>query len=125
MFRVFSQHRRFSAPRRAAAVLMALVLNVTLVPCTMAVEAAADGHDCCPPEIRLDPSDCCVVDDAAHDARSARFSLDDDGGFDVPPGPGHVHQALPDPAAGPEATGPPLRAYRTTPVYKLNCAYLK
>ena len=51
-----------------AAVLLALVLNMAILPCAMAVEAAEEAHDCCPPEIRLDASECCVIDDATLDA---------------------------------------------------------
>jgi hypothetical protein len=125
MFRVIAQHRRFAARRRAAAVLLALILNVTLVPCTMAIETAEEAHDCCPPEIRLDASDCCVVDDATLDARGARLWLDDDSGPDV-----LVAPAFADPLAlrhvhSPVATGPPDALVRKVALHKINCAYIE
>ena len=49
----------------------------------MALEAAEEQHDCCPPEIRLDAMECCVIDDVTHDARGSRLWLDDDGSAEI------------------------------------------
>lgn len=67
---------RFARPRGAAALLLAFVLNTALVPCAMAIEAVADEHDCCPPELSLDPSECCEVDDGSIQVRGTKFELD-------------------------------------------------
>lgn len=67
-----------AVPRRSfAAVLLVLVLNFALVPCTMAVEVVEEGHDCCPPELRLEAADCCEVDDGNVGARSGTIEFDD------------------------------------------------
>ena len=125
MFGVIAQYQHFKATRRAAALLLALVLNVTLVPCAMALEAAEEQHDCCPPEIRLDAMECCVIDDVTHDARGARLWLDDDSSAEVMLAPKFVDIDLPRQIRGPQPTGPPELPPRAVPVYKLNCAYLK
>ncbi len=125
MFRLIAKYQHLRAPRRAAAVLLALVLNVTLVPCAMAFEAAEDQHDCCPPEIRLDAMECCVIDDVTHDARGSRLWQDDDGSAKALLAPVFAEADLPAQIRGPESTGPPISPPRAVPVYKLNCVYLK
>ena len=125
MFGLITQHQHFAAPRRAAAVLLALVLNVTLVPCAMALEAVEEQHDCCPPEIRLDAMECCDLDDVTHDARGTRLWLDDDRGAEVLLVPAFADVDLPTQIRGPTSTGPPSSPPRAVPVYKLNCVYLK
>lgn len=76
MIQAFARNRRFAAPRSVAAVLLALVLNAALIPCTMAIEVVEDGHDCCPPELRLDSSECCEVDDGNVQARAGTVEFD-------------------------------------------------
>jgi predicted component of type VI protein secretion system len=125
MFRVIAQHNRFSASRRVAAVLLALILNVTLVPCTMAIEAAEEAHDCCPPELQLDASECCAMDDATLEARGVRLGLDDDNGAELLIAPAFADALAPRCVHSPEATGPPDTFVHPVPVYKLNCAYLE
>lgn len=123
---LFAQHRYFTTPRRAAAVLLALVLNATVVPCAMALEADDDAHDCCPPEIRLnDAAACCVIDDVTHDTRSTRLFLDDDGGADALLSMACIDVVVPADLCDAEATGPPRPPSPAVPVYKLNCVYLK
>jgi hypothetical protein len=125
MFRVIAQHRRFAAQRRVSAVLLALILNLALLPCLMAVEAAEEAHDCCPPEIRLDASDCCVIDDATLDARGARLWLDDDGGAEILVAPLFAEVLVPRHAGSPPPTGPPDTPVRKVSVHKLNCSYIE
>ena len=125
MFGRNSQHRHVTTRRRAAAALLALVLNVTLVPCAMALDAVEDAHDCCPPEIRLDVAECCVIDDVTHDVRGARILLDEDGGAEVLVVSTFADVAVPVRVGNIEATGPPDPPDRAVPVYKLNCVYLK
>jgi hypothetical protein len=59
-------------------VLLAVFLNLALVPCTMALEVVDEGHDCCPPEVRLDPSECCQIDVGSNDARTGFIKIDFD-----------------------------------------------
>ena len=122
---LIAQHSHSTTRRRAAAALLALVLNLTLVPCAMALEAVEETHDCCPPEIRLDAAECCVIDDVTHDARGARIWLDEDGGADALLMPAFTDAVVPVLVGDNEATGPPDPLVRAVPVYKLNCVYLK
>ncbi len=113
-----------AAPRRAAALLLAVCLNLALVPCTMALEVVEEGHDCCPPELRLDPSECCEIDDASVDARSGSLKLDDGGEVDAGPA-----LSCSDLGAAPvgfhySQTGPPEPPPRSVALHKLNCVYL-
>ena len=75
---------RMRGTRRGATLLLAVLLNLALVPCTMALEVAEEthhGHDCCPPELQLDPSECCQIDVGSTDARTGVVKPDlDDGG---------------------------------------------
>jgi hypothetical protein len=125
MFRRIAQHTHLRTRRRAAAALLALVLNVTLVPCAMALQPVEEPHDCCPPEVRLDAAECCVIDDVTHDARGARSLVDDDGGADVLLVATFADVAVPARVGNIEATGSPDPPDRAIPVYKLNCVYLK
>lgn len=125
MFGQTAQHRRLTTRRSAAAALLALVLNATLVPCAMALEPVEEPHDCCPPEIRLDAAECCVIDDVTHDARGARSVVDEDGGADVLLVSTFADNVVPVRVRSIEATGPPDPPDRVIPVYKLNCVYLK
>lgn len=123
MFRVIAQHSRFAAQRRVAAVLLALVLNMALLPCAMAVEAAEEAHDCCPPEIRLEASECCVIDDATLEARGARLSPDDDNGAEILVAPAFADARVLRYVGTPASTDPPDPPVRTVAVHKLNCSY--
>jgi len=81
MIQEFAQNTRYSAPRRAVLVLLALFLNVALVPCTMALEVVENDHDCCPPELNLESPECCGLDDVGVDTRNGL--LEDEGGLDT------------------------------------------
>ena len=70
--------RQFAASRGAAALLLAFILNMALVPCAMAIEVVAEEHDCCPPELRLEPADCCEVNDGSVQSRGKTFEWDED-----------------------------------------------
>lgn len=123
MIRVFAGFRRFAATRSAAALLLAFVLNMALVPCAMAIEVVAEEHDCCPPELRLEPADCCEVDDGSIQSRGTSFEFDE--GDDLSPASDHAllfpvpsgrNAPVADPPDPPD-TRPDLNA--------LFCVYLK
>ena len=76
MIRAFALIRQFSGTRSAAALLLAFALNVALVPCAMAIEVVAEEHDCCPPELRLEPADCCEVNDGSVQSRGTTLEFD-------------------------------------------------
>ena len=78
MIRAFALIRQFSGTRSAAALLLAFALNVALVPCAMAIEVVAEEHDCCPPELRLEPADCCEVNDGSVQSRGTTFEFDEE-----------------------------------------------
>jgi hypothetical protein len=54
---------RIPSSRRSYAVLLVALLNLTLMPCTMALEVVEEAHDCCPPELKAELPQCCDVDD--------------------------------------------------------------
>ena len=54
----------------------------------MAIEVVEEGHDCCPPELRLEAADCCEVDDGTVGTRSGTIEFDDD---DAPAPAGYVN----------------------------------
>lgn len=125
MIRRFAKYWTALGQRRAAALLLAVSLNLAIVPCTMALEVIEQGHDCCPPELQLEASECCELDDASIDVRSGLFEPDD--------------QPEPDSLFGPAAAealnnahyrhtvgvDPPDLPDNSPPLYKLNCVYLK
>jgi hypothetical protein len=85
MTQAFTRMRKYRARRGVAALLLAVCLNLALVPCTMALEAVEEGHDCCPPELKLEPAECCQLDEATLDVRSSSKFDDDDGHVIVAP----------------------------------------
>jgi hypothetical protein len=110
--------------RRVSALLLAVSLNLAIVPCTMALEVVEQGHDCCPPELRIESSECCELDDASVDARSGLLETDDQ-----PESVALLGHALAQTlndwrvryTIGVDPPDPP--AHSPT-LYKLNCAYL-
>ena len=112
-----------STPRRAAGLLLAVFLGLAIVPCAMAIEVVEEGHDCCPPELQLDPSDCCEIDIGTIGARGDTFSQDVEP--ENPAAAGYidlVELAVPRHYA---TTGPPLPPDNPTDLNKLYCTYLK
>ena len=78
MIQGFACTRQGKGRRGVAALLLAVCLNLALVPCTMALEVVENGHDCCPPELKLEASECCELDDVSLDIRGAgKFEPDD------------------------------------------------
>lgn len=123
MIRVMRQISSSRPPRRAAAVLLAVLLNLALLPCSMALEVVEEGHDCCPPELRLDTADCCEIDEANVGARNGSIKFDSPD-FETAAvtalahehvAPKHDYLAT----AGPPGDPPPVVA-----LHKLNCVYL-
>lgn len=123
MIHGFAQHFGFSAPRRVLAVLLAVFLNLALVPCTMALEVVEKGHDCCPPELSLSSYECCAVDDVSVDRRDGSIDFDN---ADVEMAAIPEHQDVSTAAsmryiAAPDPPDPPERSLA---LHKLNCVYL-
>ncbi len=113
-----------SSPRRAWAVLLVALLNLALVPCTMALEVVEEGHDCCPPELKLELPECCEIDDVSVDKRDGLLEL-----WDTPDVDDAAHSPLHYPvlrAFGREysASDPPDPPDRPEARHKLFCVYL-
>lgn len=121
MIQLFGKFRRAGASRRGIAVLLAFWLNLALLPCAMAMEVPAEGHDCCPPTIELQPSDCCELGDVALESR--------DGSVDTPDDPGFAPIERPWLSLSTRTTPrwsekPPDPGYHSRPLHKLFCVYL-
>ncbi|MBT8107340.1 MAG: hypothetical protein KJP17_03850 [Gammaproteobacteria bacterium] len=114
--------RQREGRRGAAALLLAVFLNLALVPCTMALEVVEEGHDCCPPELNLEALECCELDDVSLDTRVAsKFDADDVAVVVAqPPLPAPIaaraHESIVDPPDPPDCR-PDLN--------KLYCVFLK
>jgi hypothetical protein len=112
------------ASRRVYAVLLVALLNLALVPCTMALEVVEEGHDCCPPELKLELPQCCELDDVSVDKRDGLLELWDSPDVDdVTAAPLHDRVAR---APGREysASDPPDPPHRAETRHKLFCIYL-
>ncbi len=120
----FAQKLGFSAPRRVLAVLLAIFLNLALVPCTMALEVVESGHDCCPPELSLSSYECCAIDDVSVDRREGSIDFDH---ADIDMAAIPERQYVPTTLATrySAATDPPDPPDRSVAIHKLNCVYLK
>jgi len=112
------------APRRAWAVLLVALLNLALVPCTMALEVIEEGHDCCPPELQLELSQCCEIDDVSVDKRDGLLELwDTPDADDIATVPLHDLMALASERRF-SASDPPDPPDRAETRHKLFCIYL-
>jgi len=114
----------FSSPRRVWAVLLVALLNLALVPCAMALEVIEEGHDCCPPELKLELPQCCEVDDVSVDKRDGLLELwDTPDSDDITTGlPGDL--VARSSARDYSASDPPDPPDRVETRHKLHCIYL-
>ena len=126
MIQLFGQSRTQPARRGAAALLLAVLLNLALIPCSMAIEVVEEGHDCCPPKLEYEPRECCELDDASVDSRSGIHKHDVTPDFESPSAGVPVIAAAFSPAKflsssdPPDPPGPPPVA-----LHKQHCVYLK
>lgn len=111
--------------RRVGVLLLAICLNLALVPCTMALEVVEQGHDCCPPEMQIEASECCEIDDASVDARSGKLEPDDSPDRDLLPSRAFLEAYPAAPARHPASVDPPDPPGNSPPLYDLYCSYLK
>ncbi len=107
MIQVLGHRRTEAPPRHAAAVLLAVLVNLALIPCSMAIEVVEERHDCCPPELNLEALECCELDDASVDTRSwtSEDDLTPESDAISVSAPGHVMAFSP--ARFLASTGPP------------------
>ena len=125
MIQGFALAHTMRGPRRGAALLLAVLLNLALVPCTMALEVAEDTHhrhDCCPPEIELDPSECCEIGAASVSTRGDQLTPDKDLDEAIPAETPRIAPAARQYAAAADPPDPPEPVHA---LHKLNCVYLK
>ncbi len=125
MIQAFVQRELNRGPRRASAMLLAVFLNLALVPCSMALEIEEDRHDCCPDEVKIERVDCCDLDDASVDSRSGTQEVDATPDFEpiligAPVEP-RASSGGPFLARG----DPPVPRAPTIAIHKRNCVYLK
>jgi hypothetical protein len=112
------------ASRRARAVLLVALLNLALVPCTMALEVVEKGHDCCPPELQLELPQCCEIDDVSIDKRDGTLEPWDHPDLDDS-ATGSLDELLARvPARDFSAANPPDPPDRVEARHKLFCVYL-
>ncbi len=111
--------------RRAAALLLAVLLNLAIVPCTMAIEVEEEGHDCCPPELKYEPRECCELGDVNIDSRSAFQKYDVTPDFDFAVAGSLTSVAAFSPAVFIASSDPPDPPGQSVALHKRHCVYLK
>ena len=111
--------------RRAAALLLAVLLNLAIVPCTMAIEVEEEGHDCCPPELKYEPEECCALDDVNTGSRNASQKYDVTPDFDYAGAGTSTTAAAFSPALFLASSDPPDPPGRSVALHKRHCVYLK
>ena len=125
MIQAFASVHGVRSPRRGAALLLAVLLNLALLPCTMALEVTEDSdhaHDCCPPKPQLDTSECCDVDEASVASRGDDLTPDKDLAEAAAAEPPVLAAAAVKHAAAADPPDPPAPGRA---LHKLNCVYLK
>ncbi len=115
-----TQYGMSAASRRTVAAMLVFWLNLALLPCAMAFDASAAGHDCCPPTIEVQQPDCCEPDAVTRDHRDAA----DPGGAIA--GPTESRSLLPSVRASVrQVLRPPDDPGGTSArIHALNCVYL-
>ena len=123
MIQGFASNLQGAGRRGVAAMLLAVFLNLALVPCTMALEVVEEGHDCCPPELNLEALECCELDDVSLDIRGASKCDAEDADACLPSAP--VGASLLATASCAAATDPPDPPDYHPDLNKLFCVFLK
>jgi hypothetical protein len=124
MIQAFVQRCQAGSSRRASALLLAVLLNLALVPCGMALEVAEEGHDCCPPELNLEPQECCVLDDVGTDSRAGSLKQDSSSDCDELASAPSVIAETSASRHTIAVVDPPDPPRPATALHKLHCVYL-
>ena len=125
MIQVFGESRALLSSRRTAALLLAVLLNLALVPCSMAFEVVEEGHDCCPPKLKFEPQECCELDDASVDSRGGIQKYDVTPDFEsLSAGTPAIAVAF-SPATFLACSDPPDPPGPPVALHKQHCVYLK
>ena len=125
MIHRFAQRWAHLGRRRVGALLLAVSLNLAIMPCTMALEAAEPAHDCCPPEIQLEASDCCALDDVSVDARTGTVKPYESPDVAALPAIAPAHRLDPAFARCIPVAEPPDPPGNAPPRHQLFCVYLR
>lgn len=125
MIERFAQRWARLGRRRVSALLLMVSLNLAILPCAMALEAAEPVHDCCPPEIQLEASECCALDDVNVDARTGTLKPYDSPEFAALPAIAPRHDRDPTFAEYVPVVEPPGPPGNPPPLHKLYCVYLR
>ena len=121
----FTQRWACLGRRRVSVLLLVVSLNLAILPCAMALEAAESAHDCCPPEIELEASACCALDDFSVDARTGTLKPHDSPEFAALPVIAPDHDRDPTFAQYVPVVEPPGPPDNPPPLHKLFCVYLR
>jgi hypothetical protein len=121
MIQLFGQKRDGRVTRKGVALLLTFWLNLVLLPCAIAVEVPSEGHDCCPPTIKMQQTNCCEVDAASSDQRGGKFEGQDDL---VVLTTTLSWPSLPAANISLQEARPPDPAISSPPLHKLFCVYL-
>jgi len=105
--------------------LLAILLNLALIPCSMAIEVVEQSHDCCPPEITLEALECCELDDASVDSRSGTLKDELIPDLDIVLTGAPEDMPAMSPARGLASSDPPDPPSPSAAIHKLHCVYLK
>ena len=124
MIQWIAQNLAFSASRRVCAVLLAVFLNLAVLPCAMALEEIEERHDCCPPELNLQPSECCDIDDLNLDSRGGKLKLNDSTDVEVFAAGAGTESIVLAPVRHHASVDPPDPPPDAQPLHKLFCSYL-
>ncbi len=125
MIQAVGHRRAIPTSRGATALLLAVLLNLALVPCSMAFEVVEDGHDCCPPKLKYEPQDCCELDDASVDSRSGLQKHDATPDFESLSAGAPAIVAAFSPAKFLASSDPPDPPGPPVALHKQHCVYLK
>ena len=90
----------------------------------MALEVAEERHDCCPPKLELEPSECCVIDDVSIDARDGLLKLADDRGSDSLAAASYADMSRASPLQYHVVAHPPDPPPQSIALHKLICVFL-
>ena len=100
-------------------------LNLAILPCAMALEAAESAHDCCPPEIQLEAAECCTLDDVNVDTRSGTLKPYEPPECVALPVSAAAHDRLATFGRHLPVVEPPDPGGSPPPLHKLFCVYLR
>ena len=121
----FTEHWARLGRRRVGALLLAVSLNLAIMPCAMALVDAEQAHDCCPSEIQLEVSDCCALDDVSVDGRAGTVKTDKFPDLAALPATAVAPDLDPAFARNVPNVEPPDSPGNSPPLHKLFCVYLR